>query len=171
MAAEVRGAERRRSSPAGDAGGGELPAETYCGGGHFDISMLKDLQRGISEPGSAPGGSDALAAAVQGLGPSGVPGGREGPLDAAVCGATRGLRGAAGERDAGTWGEASAVGLPINPRAARRGGWPVNVKWIERLWRSEGLRAPPWRKRPNGRGPGSDSNSAWARPALRPGHT
>jgi putative transposase len=51
-------------------------------------------------------------------------------------------------------------------------GWPVNVKRIERLWRAEGLRVPPRRlNRPNGKGPGQDSNSAWARPALRPGHT
>jgi transposase InsO family protein len=50
-------------------------------------------------------------------------------------------------------------------------GWPVNVKRIERLWRAEGLRVPPRRKnRPNGKGNGESSNSAWARPALRPGH-
>jgi putative transposase len=51
-------------------------------------------------------------------------------------------------------------------------GWAINVKRIERLWRAEGLRVPPRRRnRPNGKGPGVDSNSAWARPALRPGHT
>ncbi len=51
-------------------------------------------------------------------------------------------------------------------------GWPVNVKRIERLWRAEGLRVPPRRvNRPAGKGPGQDSNSAWSRPALRPGHT
>lgn len=50
-------------------------------------------------------------------------------------------------------------------------GWGVNVKRIERLWRAEGLRVPPRRRnRPNGRGIGEAGNSAWARPALRPGH-
>ena len=50
-------------------------------------------------------------------------------------------------------------------------GWPVNKKRIERLWRAEGLRVPPRRRnRPNGRGAGESGNSAWARPALRPGH-
>ncbi|MFI7589945.1 IS3 family transposase [Spongisporangium articulatum] len=51
-------------------------------------------------------------------------------------------------------------------------GWAVNLKRIERLWRAEGLRVPPRRKnRPGGKGPGQAGNSAWARPALRPGHT
>jgi putative transposase len=50
-------------------------------------------------------------------------------------------------------------------------GWAVNGKRIERLWRAEGLRVPPRRKnRRNGKGNGESSNSAWARPALRPGH-
>lgn len=50
-------------------------------------------------------------------------------------------------------------------------GWPVNVKRIERLWRAEDLRVPPRRKnRPGGKGPGIADNSAWARPAVRPGH-
>jgi transposase InsO family protein len=50
-------------------------------------------------------------------------------------------------------------------------GWPVNVKRIERLWRAEGLRVPPRRRnRPGGKGIGETSNSAWQRPALRPGH-
>lgn len=51
-------------------------------------------------------------------------------------------------------------------------GWAVNLKRIERLWRAEGLRVPPRRvNRPGGKGPGQAGNSAWARPALRPGHT
>jgi transposase InsO family protein len=51
-------------------------------------------------------------------------------------------------------------------------GWPVNLKRVERLWRAEGLRVAPRRvNRPGGKGPGQDGNSAWARPALRPGHT
>jgi putative transposase len=51
-------------------------------------------------------------------------------------------------------------------------GWPVNVKRIERLWRAQDLRVPPARRnRSGGKGPGQDANSAWARPALRPGHT
>jgi putative transposase len=51
-------------------------------------------------------------------------------------------------------------------------GWAVNLKRIERLWRAEGLRVPPRRRnRPGGKGPGQADNSAWARPALRPGHT
>lgn len=50
-------------------------------------------------------------------------------------------------------------------------GWPVNVKRIERLWRAQDLRVPPRRKnRPGGKGPGLAGNSAWARPATRPGH-
>ena len=51
-------------------------------------------------------------------------------------------------------------------------GWAVNLKRIERLWRAEDLRVPPRRaNRPGGKGPGHDANSAWARPALAPGHT
>jgi transposase InsO family protein len=51
-------------------------------------------------------------------------------------------------------------------------GWVVNLKRIERLWRAQDLRVPPRRvNRPGGKGPGADSNSAWARPAVRPGHT
>lgn len=51
-------------------------------------------------------------------------------------------------------------------------GWAVNLKRVERLWRAEGLRVPPRRvNRPGGKGPGEGGNSAWARPALRPGHT
>jgi putative transposase len=50
-------------------------------------------------------------------------------------------------------------------------GWAVNPKRIERLWRAEGLRVPPRRRnRPNGKGIGEAGNSAWERPALRPGH-
>lgn len=50
-------------------------------------------------------------------------------------------------------------------------GWAVNVKRIERLWRAEGLRVPPRRlNRPNGKGIGQSGNSAWARPAVHPGH-
>jgi putative transposase len=52
------------------------------------------------------------------------------------------------------------------------GGWVVNLKRIERLWRAEELRVPPRRvNRPGSKGPGHDGNSAWARPALGPGHT
>jgi putative transposase len=51
-------------------------------------------------------------------------------------------------------------------------GWEVNRKRIERLWRREQLRVPPRRlNRPNAKGPGSDGNSAWERPAAGPGHT
>lgn len=50
--------------------------------------------------------------------------------------------------------------------------WDVNRKRIERLWRREQLRVPPRRlNRPNAKGPGSDGNSAWERPAVGPGHT
>lgn len=50
-------------------------------------------------------------------------------------------------------------------------GWAINVKRIERLWRAAGLRVPPRRRnRPGGKGPGASDNSAWARPAVRPGH-
>jgi transposase InsO family protein len=50
-------------------------------------------------------------------------------------------------------------------------GWAVNRKRIERLWRLEGLKVPPARKKRWGNdATGVDANSAWALPALAPGH-
>jgi putative transposase len=50
-------------------------------------------------------------------------------------------------------------------------GWAVNRKRIERLWRLEGLRVPPARKKRWGNdATGVDANSAWALPALAPCH-
>lgn len=50
-------------------------------------------------------------------------------------------------------------------------GWAVNLKRVERLWRREDLRVPPRRQvRPGGKAPGESGNSAWMRPAVRPGH-
>ena len=50
-------------------------------------------------------------------------------------------------------------------------GWRVNKKRVERLWRLEGHRVPPRRKKRLGNeGPGVAANSAWNRPAIRPNH-
>lgn len=50
-------------------------------------------------------------------------------------------------------------------------GWPVNVKRVERLWRSEGLRVPPRRAKESGlRAQGSGEFSAQNLPSVRPGH-
>jgi transposase InsO family protein len=50
-------------------------------------------------------------------------------------------------------------------------GWAVNRKRIERLWRLEGLKVPPARKKRWGNdATGVDANSAWALPSLAPGH-
>ncbi len=49
-------------------------------------------------------------------------------------------------------------------------GWPVNLKRVERLWRLEGLRVPDRNKHRATKGGGSDANSAWALPAVRPNH-
>jgi len=50
-------------------------------------------------------------------------------------------------------------------------GWAVNRKRIERLWRLEGHRVPPRRKKRLGNeGPGVAANAAWNRPAVGPNH-
>ena len=49
-------------------------------------------------------------------------------------------------------------------------GWAVNLKRVERLWRLEGLRVPDRNKHTAKKGGGSDANSAWALPAIRPNH-
>ena len=50
-------------------------------------------------------------------------------------------------------------------------GWAVNRKRVERLWRLEGLKVPPARKKRWGNdATGVGANSAWALPALAPGH-
>jgi transposase InsO family protein len=50
-------------------------------------------------------------------------------------------------------------------------GWAVNRKRIERLWRLEGLKVPPVRKKRWGNdASGVDANAAWALPALAPAH-
>lgn len=50
-------------------------------------------------------------------------------------------------------------------------GWAVNRKRIERLWRAEGHRVPPRRKKRLGNeGPGVAGNSAWNRPAVAANH-
>ena len=49
-------------------------------------------------------------------------------------------------------------------------GWEVNLKRVHRLWRLEGLKVPPRRKTRDKKGLGSDQNSAWALPAVRPNH-
>lgn len=50
-------------------------------------------------------------------------------------------------------------------------GWAVNRKRIERLWRLEGLKVPPVRKKRWGNdASGVGANSAWALPALAPMH-
>lgn len=49
-------------------------------------------------------------------------------------------------------------------------GWEVNLKRVERLWRLEGLRVPDRNKHRATKGGGSDANSAWALPAVRPNH-
>jgi putative transposase len=50
-------------------------------------------------------------------------------------------------------------------------GWAVNRKRIERLWRLEGHRVPPARKKRWGNdATGGDANAAWNRPAIAPDH-
>lgn len=49
-------------------------------------------------------------------------------------------------------------------------GWAVNIKRVHRLWVLEGLRVPPRRKHRGLKAGGTDSNSAWALPAVRPNH-
>lgn len=50
-------------------------------------------------------------------------------------------------------------------------GWAVNRKRIERLWRLEGHKVPPVRKKRWGNdASGVDANSAWSLPALAPNH-
>ena len=48
-------------------------------------------------------------------------------------------------------------------------GWRINRKRVERLWRLEGHRVPPYKAKNSGKkAQGAAENSAWARPALRP---
>jgi putative transposase len=49
-------------------------------------------------------------------------------------------------------------------------GWSVNVKRVHRLWVLEGLRVPARRKHRGLKAGGTDANSAWALPAVRPNH-
>lgn len=49
-------------------------------------------------------------------------------------------------------------------------GWKVNVKRVERLWRREDLAVRPRRKDRGQKAIGTDENSAWALPALKPIH-
>lgn len=55
--------------------------------------------------------------------------------------------------------------------ALRSEGWDINRKRIERLWRLEGHRVPPPRKKASGRrASGHDGNAIWNLPATRPNH-
>ena len=48
-------------------------------------------------------------------------------------------------------------------------GWRINRKRIERLWRLEGHRVPPYKAKNSGqKARGAAENSAWARPAVGP---
>lgn len=50
-------------------------------------------------------------------------------------------------------------------------GWKINKKRVERLWRLEGHRVPPVRKKRWGNdASGVDANAAWNLPAVRPNH-
>ena len=49
-------------------------------------------------------------------------------------------------------------------------GWAVNLKRVHRLWRLEGLTVPARRQHKGKKAGGSDLNSAWALPAVRPNH-
>src|SRR5271167_3441251 len=50
----------------------------------------------------------------------------------------------------------------------RQEGWLVNRKRIERLWRLEGHRVPPQRKRSGEKARGSGLGAAWSTPAHAP---
>lgn len=51
------------------------------------------------------------------------------------------------------------------------GGWNVNRKRVERLWRSEGLQVPPAKAKKSGKKAGGGSqNAIWNMPALYPDH-
>lgn len=49
-------------------------------------------------------------------------------------------------------------------------GWAVNLKRVHRLWVLEGLRVPARRKHRGQKAGGTDANSAWALPPMRPNH-
>jgi transposase InsO family protein len=52
----------------------------------------------------------------------------------------------------------------------RSEGWQINRKRIERLWRLEGHRVPPRRKKQGKKGQGHDGNAIWNLPAAHPNH-
>jgi hypothetical protein len=52
----------------------------------------------------------------------------------------------------------------------RQEGWEVNRKRIERLWRLEGHRVPPQRRRMGKKARGSAAGAAWNTPASAPNH-
>lgn len=53
----------------------------------------------------------------------------------------------------------------------RSDGWVVNRKRIERLWRLEGHRVPPAKRKDSGKKAwGTAENAIWNRPATRPNH-
>lgn len=52
----------------------------------------------------------------------------------------------------------------------RQEGWQVNRKRIERLWRLEGHRVPPQRKKSGEKARGSALGAVWSTPATAPNH-
>lgn len=62
-------------------------------------------------------------------------------------------------------------GYRMVAKLLRDGGWIVNDKRIERLWRQEGHRVAPSKAKKSGKkAEGSKQNSSRSRPALRPHH-
>ena len=62
------------------------------------------------------------------------------------------------------WGYRQIYGLLVEA------GWAVNRKRIERLWRLEGHRVPPAKKKSGKKACGGAENAIWNLPALYPGH-
>jgi transposase InsO family protein len=62
-------------------------------------------------------------------------------------------------------------GYRMAAKLLRDGGWVINDKKVERLWRQEGHRVPPSKAKKSGKkAEGSKQNSSRNRPALRPHH-
>lgn len=56
------------------------------------------------------------------------------------------------------------AGYRMAARCLRRGGWRINDKRVQRLWREEGLRVPPRQHKRRRLGPAAQGS-----PRLRPG--
>ena len=113
----------------------------------LDKSMLKELAAETSDPEPPTPRRRDAGGALRGLGTKGVPSGRPTPLHPAPHPAhpdeeeqrlREWLRAFSTQRPRWGWRRAA--------KAARREGWVVNDKRVQRLWRDDGLKVP-YRKR------------------------